>query len=192
MDNANNIIYQKNNIIIKKGLSETLIKKYQMLFSLENRHISLQKLINFSMVDLFYAANKEFFEDYTITMHNENEATIYFLLKHFLKDLGMPQKYIYVTVQIEKLCETMIQFKAQTINNILPPNLRKDTSNDVDLLLLNDISVDFSIKNANNVDFSASIELQSKNEVLEFVEQFSIKILSKMFLRIKQLIENYK
>jgi hypothetical protein len=62
----------------------------------------------------------------------------------------------------------------------------------MDLLLLNDISVNFSIKNANNVDFSASIELQSKNEVLEFVEQFSIKILSKMFLRIKQLIENYK
>jgi len=190
MDNANNIIYQKNNIIIKKGLSETLVKKYQMLFSLENRHISLQKLINFSMVDLFYAANKEFFEDYTITMHNENEATIYFLLKHFLKDLGMPQKYIYVTVQIEKLCETMIQFKAQTITEL--PKILKEIPENAELLTLNDISVDFSIKNANNVDFSASIELQSKNEVLEFVEQFSIKILSKMFLRIKQLIENYK
>ena len=92
------IIYNKNNITIKKCETNT----YQLLFSLENRNIYLEKIINFTLLDVIYALNRYIFDDYKVTIHNESEASVCFLFKHFLRDLGLPQKYAYINVRLER------------------------------------------------------------------------------------------
>ena len=68
-------IYDKNGIIIKKQLTNS----YQLFFSLENQRIYLEKIINFTLLDVFYALNTDIFDDYKLTIHNNNNATVYFL-----------------------------------------------------------------------------------------------------------------
>ena len=91
------IIFTKNDINIEKKDNN-----YHLLVSLANPNIYIPKLIDFSLLDIFYALNKDIFDDYKMTIHNDNKATIYFLFKHYYADLGITQKYVYLNVFIEK------------------------------------------------------------------------------------------
>jgi len=183
MTDDSETVYDKNGIIIKKQEINT----YQLLFSLENSNIYLEKIINFTLLDVFYALNRDIFDDYKLTIHNENEATVYFLFKHFLHDLGLPHKYAYINIVLEKN-ENLIQFKAQSINNATPDNLPSG----VELLEMKDIVVDCLLETPHKMNYSSTLTLNSKMEVLDFLEKFAMNVLSKIFLRIKQFIENYK
>ena len=176
-------IYDKNGIIIKKPAKNN----YHLFFSLENQNIYLEKIINFTMLDIFYALNKDIFEDYKLIIHDDNNASVYFLFKHFMRDLGVPHKYAYINIVIEK-SENLIQFKAQTIENKIPENLPSD----VELLEINDIVVDCLLETQHKMNYSTALTLYSKIETLDFLEKFASNIFSKIFLRIKQFIENYK
>jgi len=183
MTDDSHTVYDKNGIIIKKH--ETNI--YQLFFSLENQNIYLEKIINFTLLDVFYALNRDIFDDYKLTIHNENEATVYFLFKHFLHDLGLPHKYAYINIVLEKNAN-IIQFKAQSINNVIPDNLPSG----VELLEMKDIVVDCLLETPHKMNYSSTLTLYSKMEILDFLEKFAMNVLSKIFLRIKQFIENYK
>jgi hypothetical protein len=177
------IIYNKNNITIKKCETNT----YQLLFSLENQNIYLEKIINFTLLDVLYALNRDIFDDYKVTIHNECEATVYFLFKHFLRDLGLPQKYAYIKVVLEKT-NNLIKFKAHTIDSFIPNNLPKD----VELVSVNNINVECILETPHNMNYHSSLTLYTSMDMFEFLENFAIKVLVKIFLRIKQFIENYK
>lgn len=176
-------IYDKNGIIIKKQAKNN----YHLYFSLENSNIYLEKIINFTMLDVFYALNRDIFDNYKLIIYNENNATVYFLFKHFLRDLGLPQKYVYINIVLENN-NNLIQFKAQTIQNKIPENLPSD----VELLEINDIVVDCLLETPHKMNYSSILTMYSKIEILDFLEKFATSVFSKIFLRIKQFIENYK
>jgi hypothetical protein len=175
------IIFTKNDINIEKKDNN-----YHLLVSLANPNIYIPKLIDFSLLDIFYALNKDIFDDYKMTIHNDNKATIYFLFKHYYADLGITQKYVYLNVFIEKN-QTDIQFKCSTIDSHKPYNLPKG----VELLLFNNIDVNCNIITQHNVELSSIMILNSKFIIPEFLEKFSMTMFSKIILRIKQFIENY-
>ena len=177
------IIYNKNNITIKKCETNT----YQLLFSLENRNIYLEKIINFTLLDVIYALNRDIFDDYKVTIHNESEASVCFLFKHFLRDLGLPQKYAYINVRLERN-NNIIQFKAETIKEGVPNNLPKD----VELVSVNNINVECILETPHKMNYHSSLTLYTSMDMFELLENFAIKVLVKIFLRIKQFIENYK
>jgi hypothetical protein len=104
-----------------------------------------------------------------------------------MRDLGLPHKYAYINIVLEKN-ENLIQFKAQSINNATPDNLPSG----VELLEVKDIVVDCLIETPHKMNYSSKLTLYSKMEVLDFLEKFAMNVLSKIFLRIKQFIENYK
>lgn len=176
-------IYYKNGIIIKKQSKNN----YHLFFSLENSNIYLEKLINFTMLDIFYELNKDIFEDYKLIIHNDNNASAYFLFKHFMRDLGVPHKYAYINIVLEK-SNNLIQFKAQTIQSDIPDNL----PNDVELLEINNIVVDCLLETPHKMNYSSVLTTSSKIEILDFLENFATCVFSKIFIRIKQFIENYK
>ena len=176
-------IYNKNGIIIKKR--ET--NNYQLAFSLENQNIYLEKIINFTLLDVFYELNKDIFDDYKLIIHNDNNASAYFLFKHFMRDLGLPQKYVYINIVLES-SKNLIQFKAQTIQNEIPENLQTG----VELLEVTDVTVDCLLETQHKMNYSSILTMYSKIEILDFLEKFAASVFSKIFLRIKQFIENYK
>jgi len=177
------IIYNKDNIIIKKSKINT----YHLLFSLQNPNMYLGKIVNFKLLDALYALNGDIFDDYKLNIHNENEATVYFLFKHFLRDLGLPQKYTYINLGLEKN-NNFIQFKAETIQNTIPEKLPEN----VELLVINNINIDCVLENQHKLSFQSMITIHSKIALADFLEKFALKIFSRIFLRIKQFIENYK
>jgi hypothetical protein len=59
----------------KDGLRFLKIKKnfYNLLFSMENNNIILEKIIDFNLVNIIYELNKDIYEKMNLTKINDNE-----------------------------------------------------------------------------------------------------------------------
>jgi hypothetical protein len=190
MDKDSNIILNKNNIIIKKKDKN----EYQIFYSVENHNIYLPKIINFTLMDIFYTLNKDIFEKYKIIIHNETNATIYILIKHFFCDLGISQKYICINVIIEKNNDLII-FKADTCldtsSNKLIEEFNDKNNENKELLIIQNAIIQCKIINNHKIDLCSSMLLKDKKETPLFIENFASQIFNKIILRVKQFIENY-
>jgi len=178
------VLLNKNNMMIKK------LDKNSFYFSvsLNNPAVYMKKLIQFSLLDMVYVLNKDIFDGYKLTVVNENEAIVHFLFKHFFVDLGVSQKYSHFYVKIDKDKDNdSIYFNFKTIQDRIPENLPNNT----DLLVFDEILVEFKINNDHNVELSSTLTMNGKLEIFDFIEKYIIKIASKITLRIKQFIENY-
>jgi len=172
----------KNSIVVKKFEN----KYYEFGFDVNNTNIYLNKIINFTLMDILYALNKDIFEDYKMIIHNEQNATVYFLYKHFLQDFGLTQKYVYFNINITEK-DNMLSFNMRTIKDSIPDNLPEG----VELLIFADILTECKFITPHNVHFESKLMITDKIELFEFIENFAIKISGKITLRIKQFIENY-
>ena len=64
----------------KDGLKFLKIKKnfYNLLFSMENNNIILEKIIDFNLVNIIYELNKDIYEKMNLTKINDNEIIVNF------------------------------------------------------------------------------------------------------------------
>lgn len=92
--------------IVKKIIDKDEIKmeridknKYILSFSISSDKLYLKKLIGFDIAKILYEVNKDIFDDFDIINQRENTAEVYFLLKHFFSDFGLPQKYMHLQIQ---------------------------------------------------------------------------------------------
>ena len=88
-------IYIKNDFVITRQERN----KYYVNFSMQNNKTYLDSIINFNIMTILYEMNKDIFDDYKVQIINEEEAEVYFLIKHFFSDLGLPQKYFHMHVK---------------------------------------------------------------------------------------------
>ena len=81
--NSTNSKNSKNN----NGINISILNKnkYEILFDIENPYIILTKLVNFNLAQIIYEVNKDIISDLKIDLKDENEATLYVLLKHFFE-----------------------------------------------------------------------------------------------------------
>ena len=70
--------------------------KYNLTYSIENKDINLEPLINFELIKLIYELNPDIYEKVVLNKISEEEAQITLLMKHFFNDLGFPQKYSHM------------------------------------------------------------------------------------------------
>lgn len=182
------LLFQKNELVTFK-LSKN---EYALTFPLRNPNIYLDKLINMQFLEIIYALNKDdIIQDFHLSIHNTNEddATLYVLFKHFFEDFGFQQKYVALQMNIERN-ETRITYKGKTItnyeNNIIPQN--------AELLHLNDICVNCNIEDPHNVIIHSKIEIKTNLdlEIPSMIEKMASIILHKIFMKVKELIENYR
>jgi hypothetical protein len=99
---------------------EELFKKdneYYSSFCLNNPNIILSQIIDFNLMKLVYDLNTDIFEKTNLAINDDDTAVITVLLKHFFKDLGLPQKYSVLHIQ-RILDEDKIIFKGKTKENI--------------------------------------------------------------------------
>lgn len=182
---------EPNIIINKKSLKVIKNERnnYTIIYNIKNENIYLPKIIDFSILKIIYEINRDVFEDYNIEMIDENEANIYFLVKHYFKELGIPKRYIYLNAKIIRTSDN-IDFNIKIIYNKLPNinNIHIDAS----ILPVDYMDVICNIKNQHNVVFLNNIIFLKRIEIPEFIEKFSLTLFSKMFIRTKQFIENIK
>jgi hypothetical protein len=181
------LLFQKNELTTFK-LSKN---EYSLTFPLRNSNIYLDKLINMRFLEIIYALNKDdIIQDFNLSIEdtNEDKATLYVLFKHFFADFGFQQKYVFLHMNIEK-CETHITYKGKTITNYEKNNIPQNA----ELLHLNDICVECNIEDPHNVIIHSKIKIKTKfeMEIPSMIEKMASIILDKIFMKLKQLIENY-
>lgn len=191
-NNSNNKNNSSLNIIVDKKDFKVIKNKtndYSILYNIKNNNIYLPKILNFSIIKLICEINKDVFEDCNIEMINDNEANVYILVKHYFKELGIPKRYLYLNAKIEVTNNSII-FKINTIYDKLP-NIN-NFPDDVSILPMDNMIAICDITDHHNVVFVNNIFFSASFDIPEFVEKFSLILLSKLFLRIKQFIENIK
>jgi len=179
------LLFQKNELCAFKYANN----EYGLTFPLRNPNIYLDKIITMNFLNVIYALNKDdIIEEFHLSMDptNENKGTIYILFRHFFEDFGFQQKYLFLDIVIERTT-THVTYKGTT-------NVTQEcgTNSNAELLHLSEISVACDIQDAHNVMVESKIKIQTKFEIPTMIEKMASILLHKIFMKLKQLIENYK
>jgi hypothetical protein len=174
-------------IIEKPGFTMERIdkNKYLATFSIENNKVYLKKIINFNLMQILYEVNKDVFDDFKYKHVDDNCVESYFLIKHFFSDFGLPQKYSHTNVEkIEDLENNSVLFicKNSTTNILNIPN--KGEMMNLDYMFLK-----CKFTNDHKIELVCHIFFREM-DIPAFVEKMSGIIISKMFIKVKQFIEN--
>ena len=182
--------YQYQKIIERNGL--TFIKltpnKFNLTFDINNRNILLPSIINFELIQLIYKLNPTVFE-YIETEKEPNtetntKAIMNILLKDLFSDLGLPQYYLALNITQKGLDTNKIVFNCELIDNklLIYPN-------NVELLQIQNINIQFDIINNHSVKINCDIDLIDKHNIPSFSEKMIGNIIYNIFNRLKQFIE---
>jgi hypothetical protein len=159
--------------------------KYTLNFSMENKNIYIQKIIDFNLIKLIYDLNNDVYEYIKLDIVNENEAVGIFLIKHFFEDIGLPQRFTFFN--IKRIFEdNKIIFKSQGINTHRPDGIPPKA----ELLSIKDLTCVCDIITQHKINFSFNICFDSGTPVPSFAEKAIGIIINKIFTRVKQFIEN--
>jgi hypothetical protein len=177
-------------IISKNGLEFSRMKKnnYTTAFSMVNNRILLPPIFNFDIINLIYKINPDIYEYVKLTPINENEAELVTVTKHFFKDLGMPQRYVHLKI-IKTNYGNVVEFRATSIidNGIKPENVPAHAAQ-LPIVLMKTVC---TILSPHHVAFTQNMQLNDKAiPVPPYVEKILGSIMTKIFTRVKQFIEN--
>lgn len=183
--------------IVKKIIDKDEIKmeridknKYILRFSISSDKLYIKKLIGFDIAKILYEVNKDIFDDFDMNLNKSgHEAEVYFLIKHFFSDFGLPQKYMHLQIQkIQDEKSDAILFFCQNANpdlytSILNiPSKGEQMNTDLIHIVCNAI-------NDHKVDVVNTIFLNNHVDIPAVVEKMAGILISKMFLKVKQFIE---
>lgn len=177
------VLFDKNGLKLIKPAKNN----YNLQFTLENNNIILSKIIDFSLIKLIYDLNKDVYEKVNIEKINENEANIFFLMKHFFEDLGLPQKFSFFYI---KKIETnnKIIFNSKTITTYRPI----DIPDEAEVLNIDNFTTICEIINPHKILFNFNIFFSENVNIPNFAEKFIGQIINKIFNSLKQFIENVR
>jgi hypothetical protein len=183
--NNSTLLFQKNELCAFKYTNN----EYGLTFPLRNPDIYLDKIITMNFLNVIYALNKDdIIEEFHLSIDptNEDKGTVYILFRHFFEDFGFQQKYLFLDIVIERTT-THIIYKGTT-------NVTQEGGNNsnAELLHLSEIYVACDIQDVHNVMVESKIKIQTKFEIPTMIEKMASILLHKIFMKLKQLIENYK
>jgi hypothetical protein len=176
-----NILLNKYGLVCcKEGSHE-----YSTTFIIKNNNIVLSSIIHFDLIEVIYRLNPDIYEHVHLEKINDNEATVVCIFKHLFEDLGLPQTYSYLRI-VKRMDNDTIIFTTESIYSqrpsIVPTNAMQAP--------LHKLSAECTIINPHEVHFKQYIFLNPKFNLPPFLEKIIITILSKLFKRVKQFIEN--
>ncbi len=180
------VIMNKDGIIFEKVQDNI----FNIRFAILNNRVSLPNVINFSFVRLIYDLNPDIYEyvDVKISEDGEN-ARFLVTMKHFFKDLGLPQRYSSLEVtQVRKPEQNIIEFYGKTNPFEKPPDLPKKA----ELLPLEHMNIKCEIISDHEVEFRIELIFESNFNLMPMVEKLAGKILHKIFNNTKLFIQSLR
>lgn len=174
-------------LVEKDGMKFVKLEKnkYNLSFSIENKNINLEPLINFELIKLIYELNPDIYEKVILHKNSETEAKITLLIKHFFNDLGFPQKYSHMGLQ-KNITEQGINFTGASIFSEKPSYF----PDEVELLPIQKLNIDCVVITQHKVNFNCVIIFHSILTIPPFIEKIIGIIVNKVFNRLKTFIEN--
>ena len=181
----NNTLMDKNGMKIVKVTNN----EYTVSFSIQNNQFILPSIINFDMVKLIFDLNPDIYEKSILKKNTTLEnATICSLMKDLYSDLGIPQSYVCMTVEMVKLND-VIKFNCLPLLNRTTP-LEFSGISDLYLLPVKNLIIDCNILTNNHIEINCRINIDDDIEIEQFIEKMVITVVHKIFIRLKQFIEN--
>lgn len=180
-----------NTLMDKNGMKIVKLtnNEYTVSFSIQNNQFILPSIINFDMVKLIFDLNPDIYEKSILKKNTTLEnATICSLMKDLYSDLGIPQSYVCMLVEIVKM-KDIIQFNCLPLSNKTIPTEFRDTSN-LYLLPVKNLIIDCNILTNHCIEINCKINIEDDIEIEKFIEKMVITIVHKVFIRLKQFIEN--
>lgn len=178
----NNCIIDKNGFQFFKNNSH----HYSTKFEIKSSKLDLTQIINFDLMKLVYDLNPELFEECKIEKISETKAKFIILFKHFFKDVGLPQRFAHVELSREVIDDKII-FIGNSSSD--PPNIKIPSG--CIQLPAKKIKYECVMINNGHTKVTQNMYLDNTFQIQPFVEKFLGGILIKIFLRVKQFIENY-
>jgi hypothetical protein len=176
-------------LVEKDGMKFTKLEKnkYNLTYSIENKNINLEPLVNFELIKLIYELNPDIYEKVILNKIGEEEAQITLLMKHFFNDLGFPQKYSHMCLR-KNATPKCINFVGSSIFSQKPVCI----PNEVELLPIENLNIECIMVSPHKLNLNCVIEFQSALVIPAFIEKVIGIIVNKIFNRVKQFIENVK
>jgi len=165
--------------------------EYNILFSIKNNNFILPSIINFDLIKLIFDLNPDIYEKSILHKNiniSENNATIGSLMKDVYSDLGIPQTYICMDVEMTKM-SNIIKFTCNPIYNqemLSSFNLTPELY----LLPIKNMTIYCNILTNHHIDITCQLKLEDDIEIEQFIEKIIISVINKIFIRLKQFIEN--
>jgi len=130
--------------------------------------------------------NKEIFDDFTMKCKSDTSAETYFLMKHFFSDFGLPQKYTHLDIEkIDDLENDAILFSCKNTESYTLDIPNKGEQLSIDIILFK-----CKLKSEHEVSITCDVFLNDNAIVPAFAEKMASIIISKIFIKVKQFIEN--
>jgi hypothetical protein len=161
---------------------------FQIQFSIENKNILLNSVLNFDLIKLVYDLNKDICEKAELQKLDDSYAIMTLLIKNFFEDLGISQKFSCLQIHRQVVSAQEIIFLFSTFTNYKPSWLPSD----LELAYIDNISLKCICKNPHQVDFDCFIQFPNNQNSPAFVQKMSVMIVHKIINRLKQFIENVK
>jgi hypothetical protein len=193
MDNKSNQINQTKIISDKNGMKliRLLNNEFNFTCTIENKTIHLDKIINFDLIKLIFEINNDIYEKVIMNKTDDDNAEFVFIMKHFFADIGLPQRYYhFIMTKNFNESENKIVFTSETIYNQKPNFIDKD----IEFLPIKNMIYDcqFNSLQRDKMLFSALISFDKNLPIPEYIEKVVGLIVHKIFIRVKQFIENYR
>jgi hypothetical protein len=176
-------------LVEKDGMRFIKIEKnkYILSFSIENKHINIEPIINFEFIKLMYDLNPDIYEKVMLNKINEEEANITVIIKHFFNDLGFPQKYSNMSFK-KNIAEQCIIFSGSSIFSEKPDYIPKD----IELVPIDNLNIECNINSPHKVTLNCSIVFNNSLDIPSFIEKVIGIIINKIFIKVKKFIEIIK
>jgi hypothetical protein len=165
--------------------------EYNILFSIKNNNFILPSIINFDLIKLIFDLNPDIYEKSILHKNiniSENNATIGSLMKDIYADLGIPQTYICMNVEMTKT-SNIIRFTCNPIDNQEILSIFNLTP-ELYLLPIKNMTIYCNILTNHYIDITCQLKLDDDIEIEQFIEKIIISVINKIFIRLKQFIEN--
>lgn len=177
-------------VLLKRDGFEFIKKRknhYSLFFSMTNKNIILSKILDFNLVKLIYDLNTDIYVHVNLEKVDENNANITLLMKHLFEDLGLPQRFSYVTLE-RKVTDNKTLFTGQSIKTHRPPNVPDES----ELMAMKNMNIECISLDDHNVTFKVDVIFEDYVIIPPFAEKMINVILNKIFIRVKQFIENIR
>ena len=176
-------------LVEKNGMKFVKLEKnkYNLFYSIENKNINLEPLINFDLIKLIYELNPDIYEKVVLNKANEEEAKITLLIKHFFNDLGFPQKYSHMSLR-KVIGTNCINFVGSSILSEKPSYI----PNEVELLPIDKLNIECTMTSPHKVNLNCLIIFNDSLVIPTFIEKVIGIIINKIFVRVKKFIEDIK
>jgi hypothetical protein len=180
-ENKPNILLDKDGIKLEKQSDGC----YYTTFEIINKKLNLVDIINFDLLNLVCELNPDIFESISIDKINEEEANVIIVMKHLFKDLGMPQKYLCLNIQLSHPTSSSLKFTSRSITckrtDLVPSN--------AEIVELGRIETICKIITQNHISINNYTYIH--NITTTFVDKITASITFKIIKRISKFVTEY-